>query len=235
MKKIFYTLAAILIFVNLPAQNAFTFGKKYGIMHPDNINRTVYSYNYARQWLTQKMPYFSMMEGYEASWQHRGEIIGYEIVYSILTAKNDAYGLEPTGSQMGYRRISLTRGGLAGGFTFKILDKKHLEIVPAIDFDLHYFSGTTTYSNDATYAGATPEGVIFKFKLANTFAINCSLMATKWFGINIRPYYQMPWGKTNVEGLAAYWGGSGTGAQRESIKNYGVSASVIFEFGRDID
>lgn len=233
MKKIILSILFSFTLLCLDAQNAFTFGIKYGVMKPSNINRTVYSYNYARQWLTQKMPYFGMMKGFEFSWQHRGETIGYELVYSRLRETNNAYGLEPTGGLMGYRRIKLGMGGLSLGVTAKIIDKKHLEVVPSLDFDLYLLSATTTYSNDAGFAGASEEAVVADIKFANTFAINFSLFATQWFGINIRPYYQLPWGKANVEGLAAYWGGSGTGNQRESARNFGISGSVIFEFGRD--
>jgi hypothetical protein len=234
MKKIFFAILFSFLFIFLPAQNAFTFGKKYGWMnHLNNINRTVYSYNYARTWLTQKMPYFKAMNGYELSWQHRGEIIGYEVLYSKMKEVNDAFGLEPTGGLTGYRKITIGMFGLSAGITAKIFEKKHIEIMPSFDFDFHALFGQTMYSNEATFAGASPEAVIGQIKMANTFGMNITLFATQWLGINIRPYYQLPWGKANVEGLAAYWGGSGTGAQRERIRNYGISASLILEFGRD--
>lgn len=233
MKKLLLSILFVFPFVILPAQNAFTFGIKYGWMEPSNINRTVYSYNYARQWLTQKMPYFGMLHGIEFSWQHRGETVGYELVYSRLRETNNAYGLEPTGGLMGYRKIKIGMGGLSAGLTLKLISRPHFEVVPSLDLDLHLLSGTTTYSNDAGFAGATEEAVIADLKFANTFAINVSLFATEWVGINIRPYYQVPWGKANVEGLAAYWGGSGTGTQRENVRNYGVSGSLILAFGRD--
>ncbi len=233
MKKATLVLLLSFAFVAATGQNAFTFGIKYGWMEPDNINRTVYSYNYARQWLTQKMPYFGMMRGIEFSWQHRGKMIGYELVYSRLRETNNAYGLEPTGGLMGYRKIKLGMGGLSAGFTLKLISLPHFEVVPSFDFDLHLLSATTTYSNDAGFAGAEEETVIADLKFANTFAINVSLFATEWIGINIRPYYQVPWGKANVEGLAAYWGGSGTSVQREDVRNYGVSGSLILAFGRD--
>ncbi len=234
MKKYCIT---ILLFATLigNAQNAFTFGKKYGVMNLDNINRTVYSYNYARTWLTQKMPYFHYMQGYEGSWQHRGELVGFEMVFSRISETNTAFGFEPTSNMMGYRKIKIGYGGMSGGITVKVLDTKHFEIVPSLDADLHFFTGSTTYSNDAAFAGGTEESVIYNIKLASTLSVNFSLMATSWFGINIRPYYQQPLGKTNVEGLAAYWGGSGTGSQRENVQNYGISASLILEFGRDVD
>ncbi len=232
MKKIVLFLPLFFTLFSLEAQNAFTFGIKYGYMKPNNINRTVYSYNYARQWLSEFMPYFNAMQGYEASWQHRGEKIGYEFVYGAIKEINIANGIEPAGLTA-YRKIKTRMGGLSTGITAKIIDKKHIEIVPSLDLDLYLFSVWTTYSNESTFAGATEEGVISAVKVGNTFAVNISLFATKWFGINIRPYYQLPWGKANVEGLAAYWGGSGTGNQRDSIKNYGISGSLIFQFGRD--
>jgi hypothetical protein len=234
MKKITASVFFSFVLIFLQAQNAFTFGKKYGVMnHLNNINRTVYSYNYARQWLTQKMPYFRMMNGYEASWQHRGETIGYELIYSAIKETNEAFGLEPNGGLMGYRKIRIGIFGISAGMTAKLYEKKHIEIMPAFDLDWNMFYGETTYSNDAGFSGASAERVIGKIKLASTFAVNFSLFATRWFGINIRPYYQLPFGKTNVEGLAAYWDGSGTGNQRDRVRNYGISGSVIFEFGRE--
>lgn len=217
------------------AQNAFTFGKKYGVMNLDNINRNVYSYNYARTWLTQKMPYFHYMQGYEGSWQSRGELVGFEMVFSRISETNIAFGFEPASSMMGYRKIKIGYGGISGGITVKVLDLEHFEIVPSLDGDLHYFTCSTTYSNDAAFAGSTEESVFSNIKLASTLSVNFSLMATTWFGINIRPYYQQPWGKTNVDGLASYFAGSTAGNQRESVKNYGINASLILEFGRDVD
>lgn len=202
-------------------------------MKPNNINRTVYSYNYARQWLSTAMPYFHVMKGYELSWQHRGETVGYEFVYGAIHETNIATGVEPNGGLTAFRKIRTRMGGISAGITFKIVDSKHLEIVPSLDFDLYLFSATTTYANESTFAGASDEAVIGDAKFGNTLALNISLFATHWVGINIRPYYQLPWGKANVEGLAAYWGGSGTGNQRDSVKNFGISGSLIFEFGRD--
>jgi hypothetical protein len=234
MKKL-NLLILFVCFAIVPAlsQDVFSFGKKYGMMSPNNINRTVYSYNYARQWLTQKMPYFGRMEGYEMSWQHMGEGLGYQASFSRIKEVNNAFGLEPTGGLNGYRKIRLSYGGLSFGLNHILTQKKHFELVPSLDFDLHFLIVTTTYSNDAAFAGASEEGVVAKLKMANTLALNFRFFVTQWFGISIRPYGQLPWGKVNVEGLAAYWGGSGTGAQRESIRNYGLSASVFLEFGRD--
>ncbi len=231
MKKIFFFLPLFFILFSLEAQNAFTFGIKYGFMKPNNINRTAYSYSYARQWLTTPMPYFGAMRGYELSWQHRGEKIGYEFVYGAIKEVNIATGPEPAGLTA-YRKIKLRMGGLSSGITAKIIDKKHIEVVPSLDLDLYLFSVTTAYSNESTFAGATEDGVVSAVKFGNTFAVNISLFATKWIGINIRPYYQLPWGKANVEGLASYWA-SGSANQRDSVKNYGVSGSLIFQFGRD--
>ncbi|CAN5302763.1 hypothetical protein BH09BAC5_BH09BAC5_04150 [soil metagenome] len=232
MKKVFLVIFLFTLSVSASAQLYVSFGKKYGWIHPDNLNRTVYTYNYTRQWLDQKMNYFKDLKGWEATIQGQDERVGLEVIASHLGQINIAHGIEPSGGLTGYRKIKLGIGGLSFGLTAVVVQKKHLEIAPAIDFDMHYFRVITTYSNDETFAGATGLLVVQKFKFANTFALNCNLFATKWLGIDVRPYIQLPYGKINIEGLMNELQGD-ENTQRERMMNYGISASIVLALGRD--
>ncbi len=233
MKKLLVILFFAAIAQTDFAQSSdFTFGIKYGWMHPDNINRTVYTYNYTRQWLSQKMDYFKLMKGWEASWQFRGKSMGLECIMDNMHATNIANGVEPTGGSIGYRKIKVGMGGISFGASGYFMKSKHLEIVPSFDFDFNFFGVHDWYANNSNFTNGQETTDTEKFKMGNTFAINFSLFATKWLGINIRPYYCLPWGKVNSEGLMYNLQGD-QNVQRESIRNYGVSASLIIGIGRD--
>src|SRR4051794_33637274 len=80
----------------------FSIGYRRNYMYLGNVNRNVYLYNYTRQWLTDKMEYFTGMKGLDVSWEKRWDQAGLEIGYHNLQQKNHAEGPEPdNGGRLG--------------------------------------------------------------------------------------------------------------------------------------
>ena len=215
------------------SENAFTGGIKVGVMPLSGLNKAVAAYNEERPWLSTKMPEFRFVTGWEASWQYRGRKWGYEVSIGKVAEANDAKGMEPATSQMGYRRAKVGMGGISMGLLLRIYESEHISVLPALGFDVHFLTGSSLYSSSDSYAGATSDNEVSEIVMANTLSLNVSLFAVRWLGINLRPYAQVPWGSGNLQGILPYSSTSGGEEQAEWPVNAGISASLIVALGRD--
>lgn len=212
------------------SENIFTFGYKIGGMGLPGLNNAVAAYNADRAWLSPQMPKFGLLKGWEASWQFRGGKWGFEVVMSKISEKNEAKGIEPSTSKMGYRRAQVSMGGVGMGVLRSIYDRGHITILPALDFDAYWFSGASYYSTTESYKGVTTKNDVSKIMLANTLSLNVRLYLTNWLGINLKPYVQIAWGKENLQGIVPY--NTAITAQDDRPMNAGASASLIIALGR---
>ncbi|HEU4718888.1 MAG TPA: hypothetical protein VFU15_13685 [Bacteroidia bacterium] len=233
MKKLaLFVFLSVVSLVPVSAQSYLEIGYRYGIMHPGNINRGVYTYNYTRPWLSQKMDFFKVMKGWEFSYMRRTDGAGLEFSMGRISGINNAFGIEPTTGQMAYRKIKFGTGGFSAGLRYFTMQTAHFESGPSLDFDFNFVVCETWYAHDPSFANAQDDVVFSKFKMANTIAWNFSFYAAPWLGINIRPYYQQPWGKVNVEGMANYLQGVDGDVEREKTTNFGISGTLVLAFRR---
>lgn len=211
-------------------QSALSISYKASMFQPDNVNRTVYTYNYARQWLDQKMDYFEMLQGWDIRYNVQNKGKGFEFGINRMRASNEATGIQTNG-QRGYRKISLKSGSAFVGITKRFYSRKHFQLSYTLSLDWMGFKGYTFYAQGSKDFGPS-EGGFKNNRLANTGGLNILIPFGKYFGLQLRPYYQQPWSRANVEGLGeAISGASGSGTKREFIGNYGCLVGLRFVLG----
>lgn len=211
-------------------QSALSISYKASIFQPDNVNRTVYTYNYARQWLDQKMDYFKMMQGWDLRYSIQTKGKGFEFGVNRMRASNEATGIQTNG-QRGYRKIALKSGSAFVGITRRFYAKKYLHLSYTLSLDWMGFKGFTYYAQGSKDFGAS-EGGFKNNRFANTGGLNFLFPFGKYVGLQIRPYYQQPWSRANVEGLGeAISGAAGSGTKREYIGNYGCTVGFRIVLG----
>ncbi|MEO6831859.1 MAG: hypothetical protein ABI378_05950 [Chitinophagaceae bacterium] len=210
-------------------------GYKIGMMKIGNLNSDVAAYNAERPWLETKMPDFGLMKGYEFTGQLWYEKTGFEFVVSRLRQTNDANGIETSTNRRGYRRIVAGLGGVSFGMMYAIAEAKHFAIWPTLDIDVHSFKAYSYYNTTGDFKDATPELEIDELMVSNTLSLNISLFASRWLGINFRPYCQLPWNSVSLAGLAPYAGAGNADVKKDWPVNAGISVSLLLAFNRDSD
>ena len=222
------------IFDNGDMHNYFTGGLKYGIMRVSALNATIDAYNVRRPWLATQMPHLGKASGWEWSWQHRGEAWGFEMVFGRMDQTCNSSGVNPVTKEQVYDRISAGIGGFSFGFIRTLSESKHLVLYPSLDFDCHFFGASHSSSPYSDFKRSVEEDKINDIVLGNTLAFNVSLYATRWLGINLRPFVQVPWMSADITDVQRHLTTKADGSKIWPV-NCGISGTIIVAFGRDVD
>lgn len=231
MKKLI-TISAMFVcmhVVHAQSYGMLGIGYQVGVFHLANINRTVYTYNYTRQWLTQKMPYFENAKGYQLHFATMPGNWGIDLAISTLAETNEAYGIETATGLEAHREIFVRQLSWSYGFRYVVKEGDHTEIGFTLSIDRNRLIANTGYTNgqESTYMRCVLEKT-----WGNTLRINLSWFPVNAVGLSVRPFVTLPWGKVNTEGLIYYLNGD-YNTQRGYAWNYGCTLNLTFRFGHD--
>ncbi len=227
MKKLLVILMVVLSVQSARAENILGVGYQYGVFHLGNINRTVYAYNYTRQWLTQSMAYFHTMPGVQVHYSHVKEFWGLEFNVNTMGQTNEAYGIETSSGLEAHRKIKMGLFCWGAGASVILKRTEHLMLGFSLTFDHMRLSGTTEYSNplESEYMR-----VIVEKCWSNSIRVNLGWFPIERVGLTLRPFVMLPYRKANTEGLMYYLQGD-YNTQRTSVWNYGCTLNLTFRFG----
>ena len=227
--KYILTLAIICASLLLHAQGNFELSANAWTFNAPNLNRTVYVYNYTRQWLTNKMDYFNGGKGwtmyYGVLYDHIG--IGLGIGHNRQT--NTSNGIEPVSGTMAYRQIIYTSTRLFADIPVRLVNKKHLEInyVPSIEAVNN--SLMTKYRHDADMKNPETIQATGQYNWGTTQSIAFRYFPTNWFGVSVKPFATLNLKQTPVNDLQVYLQGAAISQPvPERFNIYGLSFSIIF-------
>ena len=231
MKKIIFILfLSFISYSSVQAQGYFEMGYRIGHLKCDNLNRSVYVYNYTRKWLDTKMDYFGNHgKGISVAYGQQFDLFGWEMGFSNFHEKHIAHGLEPTTGQVAYRQISYFNYGLYLGIPVRLINKENLEINFAPSFDMSFDNINLEYTHDAALktfdesVKATSEG-----KLGATMALAIKLFPVRWFGIDLKPFASFNFHKLDVEGVQYELQGASAAVLPDSFFSYGLNLNVTF-------
>lgn len=231
MKKILTATVLFLFYlVHANAQGNFEIGYSFGYMNSPNLNRSVYVYNYTRQWLTDKMDYFNGGKGWYVSYAKIYDHVGCEFGFSTFRERNIASGLEPTTGKVAYRRISRGSNGFYLGIPIRIVNTEHLEInfVPTADMEWNYVN--TDYTHDGSFEKIEEsEGMGGGFKLGSSAGIALRFFPLNWLGVSAKPFVAFSYTKTDVGDVQRVLQGSRIPfVVPDPFTIYGVSFALIF-------
>lgn len=231
-RKIFFLIGILstLCFNETRAQGYFELGYRFGHLKCDNLNRSVYVYNYTRKWLDTKMDYFGNHgKGISMAYGQQFDLLGWEMGFTNFHEKHIAHGLEPTTGQVAYRQISYFNYGLYFGIPVRIINKENLEINFAPSFDATLYHINLEYTHDASLHSmeetitATSKG-----KLGSTMAVTVKLFPVRWFGIDIKPFASFNFRKVDVSGVMGELQGAVAAELPDSFFSYGLNLNIVF-------
>ena len=205
-------------------------GYRFGHLKCDNLNRSVYVYNYTRKWLDTKMDYFGNHgKGISVAYGQQFDLLGWEMGFTNFHEKHIANGLEPTTGLIAYRSISYFNYGLYLAFPVRIINKEHLEINFSPSFDASFNNIQLEYTHDATMKSieegvtATSEG-----KFGSTMALVVKLFPVRWFGIDLKPFASFNFRKVDVSGVMGELQGGAATELPDSFFSYGLNLNIVF-------
>ena len=229
-KTIFIFFLSSISYSAANAQGYFEMGYRVGHLKCDNLNRSVYVYNYTRKWLDTKMDYFGNHgKGISVAYGQQFDLLGWEMGFTNFHEKHIANGLEPTTGLIAYRSISYFNYGLYLAFPVRIINKEHLEINFSPSFDASFNNIQLEYTHDATMKSieegvtATSEG-----KFGSTMALVVKLFPVRWFGIDLKPFASFNFHKLDVSGVQGELQGAAAAELPDSFFSYGLNLNIVF-------
>jgi hypothetical protein len=216
------------------AQHFYTeFGWRGGEwLNTKGINGFVKDYNDTRTWLTQKMPQVHSGTSLHFAIGTQGDAeggVGYDVfTLEALRSTPIAYGLEPNGGQMGYRKVLFHYGGFGFGMNVNLSGNRNTDFLIGFDFLFNYVALRTWYSNkNDDFKTATPEDIDNPLTPGIQIYSRIAAFAGP-VGIGLRPYIDLPFYKRSLLDLEEELNGSHTS---ESVTwwpaSVGLSANFI--------
>lgn len=227
--KFIITLFLICTSTLIQAQGNFEVSYNLGRFNSPNLNRTVYVYNYTRQWLDVKMDYFNATKGYTVYYGALYDNVGIGFGIGHNRQTNIAHGLEPVTGTIGYRKIMYTSTRLFADLPIRIINAKHLEInyVPSIEAVNN--SLVTQYGHDAEFKNIEKNEATGKYLWGTTQSIAFRFFPVSWFGLSVKPFATLNLSKTDINELMGYLQSA---AIRQTVEDkfniYGISFSIVF-------
>jgi hypothetical protein len=165
-------------------------------LNTKGINGFVKDYNDTRTWLTQKMPYVHSGTSLHFAIGTQGAAgggVGYDVfTLEALRSTPIAYGLEPNGGQMGYRKVLFHYGGFGFGLNVNLSGSRNADFLLGFDFLFNYVALRTWYSNtNDNFKTAKPEDISNPLTPGMQIYSRLALFAGP-IGIGLRPYIDLP-------------------------------------------
>ena len=195
----------------------------------DNLNRSVYVYNYTRQWLTNKMDYFGHSQGFQMSYGYLRESLGFEIGLIQHFETHKAWGLEPDSGHDGYRRFEYYNYGYYIAFPLRFVHEEKVDFIFWPAFKMTKNSINLTYATNPEFDNANSETVVNQGSPGIDLGLAVRYFPLKWLGFELRPNLGFNFHQADVSPVQIYLQGAWSSAYfYDSFMRKGITFSLIF-------
>lgn len=223
--KILAILAFLTLTLSLKGQSYLSFGYTKSYYSMSNLNRYVFMYNYNRQWLDQKMDFFTNSSGFQMAYGYRfSPRFYFESELLFPHRMNSAWGVEPNSGSKATRTIKFGVSSINLNYYLNFINTGFFNVGFGCGPGISFANIKTTYLNDATknYEEDITNDKIF---LDFSFGVPLELNFGDRLALVAKPYIDIPFKKTDVGELQLFLQQITEEAYDKAL-TYGVTFSV---------